>query len=99
MLTPTTASKDPLERLKYVIAFSVAGLHLTATQKKPFNPILGETYEGAFANGTRVLCEQSSHHPPASNFQVLPEDDSYRFYGFGIFSAHWKVLPPPPQRT
>jgi len=37
-----------------------------------------------------VYCEQSSHHPPASNFQVLPPDDAYRLYGFGIFSAHWK---------
>lgn len=37
-----------------------------------------------------VYCEQSSHHPPASNFQVLPKDDAYRLYGYGIFSAHWK---------
>lgn len=81
---------DPLERLKYVIAFSVAGLHLTATQKKPFNPILGETFQALFEDGTKIFCEQSSHHPPASNFQVIPKDDAYRLYGYGVFSAHWK---------
>jgi hypothetical protein len=81
---------DPIERLKYVIAFSVAGLHLTATQKKPFNPILGETHQAFFEDGTAVYCEQSSHHPPASNFQVLPPDSAFRLYGYGIFSAHWK---------
>jgi hypothetical protein len=89
-LRKAAEAKDALERLKYVIAFSVAGLHLTATQKKPFNPILGETHQAFFEDGTAVYCEQSSHHPPASNFQVLPPDDAYRLYGFGIFSAHWK---------
>ena len=33
---------DPVERMKNVMAFAVAGLHNTATiPKKPFNPILG----------------------------------------------------------
>jgi hypothetical protein len=82
--------KDPVERMKYVIAFSVSGLHLTTTQKKPFNPILGETHQAFFEDGTALFCEQSSHHPPASNFQVIPPDNAFRLYGYGVFSAHWK---------
>jgi hypothetical protein len=35
------AQTDPLKRFQYVIAFAVAGLHLTVRQWKPSNPILG----------------------------------------------------------
>jgi hypothetical protein len=89
-LNKAAACKDPVERLKYVITFSVAGIHLTATQKKPFNPILGETYQARFDDGTQIFCEQTTHHPPASNFEVVPADKSYRFWGYGIFSAHFR---------
>jgi hypothetical protein len=34
---------------------------------KPFNPILGETYQ-AFIDGCPVYGEQISHHPPISSF-------------------------------
>jgi len=82
------AVDDPLERFKKVITFYIAGIHLTSTQRKPFNPILGETYQGRFLeDGTEVFCEQTTHHPPASNFQVIPKDGSYLFWGYGIFSA------------
>eukprot|EP00005_Dracoamoeba_jomungandri_P002071 CAMPEP_0174252632 /NCGR_PEP_ID=MMETSP0439-20130205/2020_1 /TAXON_ID=0 /ORGANISM="Stereomyxa ramosa, Strain Chinc5" /LENGTH=390 /DNA_ID=CAMNT_0015333195 /DNA_START=14 /DNA_END=1186 /DNA_ORIENTATION=+ len=81
------ATSNPVERMKFVICCLVGGLHLSATQKKPFNPILGETYQGVFEDGTLVYCEQTTHHPPASNFQVIPTDRSYHFHGHGIFSA------------
>jgi hypothetical protein len=32
---------------------------------KPFNPILGETYQ-AFIDGCPIYGEQTSHHPPIS---------------------------------
>lgn len=49
---------DPAERLKLCLCFLVAGLHRGATQLKPFNPILGETYQGCYDDGTDVYCEQ-----------------------------------------
>jgi len=36
---------DPLERMKLVIAWFVAGLSAGVVWRKPFNPILGETWE------------------------------------------------------
>jgi hypothetical protein len=39
---------------------------------KPFNPILGETYQGNFDDGTEVYCEHTSHHPPITNFFMHP---------------------------
>ncbi|KRZ25443.1 Oxysterol-binding protein-related protein 2 [Trichinella pseudospiralis] len=54
---------------------------------KPFNPILGETYELDCSNttGFRICCEQVSHHPPISAFHV--EGDGFKFYG----SIHPKI--------
>ncbi|KAG0169622.1 Oxysterol binding protein [Apophysomyces sp. BC1034] len=39
-------------------------------EKKPFNPILGEQFLCAWENGTRITCEQVSHHPPVSGFYI-----------------------------
>ena len=46
---------------------------------KPFNPLLGETFE--FINkeqGYAVVCEQVSHHPPVSALHA--ESDKWEFW-------------------
>ncbi len=55
-------------RLAYVMGF---GLSITASTigriKKPFNPLLGETFELVNPrSGLKYLSEQVSHHPPIS---------------------------------
>lgn len=49
--------------------------------KKPYNPILGETYRCCWehSNGSRTfyLAEQVSHHPPVSAFYVSNKKDGY----------------------
>lgn len=40
--------------------------------KKPFNPILGETYEFV-SKDFRFVAEQVSHHPPITAFQFEGE--------------------------
>ena len=72
---------DPIERLKLVITFVVSGMHMVASQRKPFNPILGETYEGYWPNGTRIYCEHISHHPPITCFLVEDVDGLFVFEG------------------
>lgn len=45
---------------------------------KPFNPLLGETYE--YQNDDfRIICEQVSHHPPVSSFHA--DAPHFKFYG------------------
>ena len=39
-----SARDNHLERFKQVITFVISGLHQVANQKKPFNPIIGETF-------------------------------------------------------
>jgi len=43
-------TQDPVQRMKLIMAFCVSGLHMNLKQLKPFNPILGETYEVKYNN-------------------------------------------------
>lgn len=48
--------------------------HCTALQswKKPFNPLLGETWQAQQAGGgCQIFMEQLSHHPPISAFEMI----------------------------
>jgi len=89
-LKKAAASDDPVERMKYVVTFVIAGLSNTCTPKKPFNPILGETFEATFSDGTEVFCEQVSHHPPISNWEVIGPDNCFHFYGSGELTASFR---------
>jgi hypothetical protein len=61
---------DPVEQMKYAVAFVVARLHFMIEQRKPFNPILGETYQG-YVDGCPFFYEQICHHPPILASQLL----------------------------
>jgi hypothetical protein len=65
--------------MKNIITFAVAGLYVSVSQLKPFNPLLGETYEGYFEDGTKIYCEHTSHHPPIANFYLT--NPEWKFYG------------------
>jgi len=43
---------DRLERLRLAITFLTAGLYVAGSHDKPFNPILGETYQGNLSDGS-----------------------------------------------
>lgn len=68
---------DPISKLKFITSGVVAGLHICMQSKKPWNPILGETYVAKWPNGTLIFGEQTSHHPPISNFQIHGVNDSW----------------------
>jgi len=90
-LTRATQTKDPVERFKHVITFVMSGFCNTCSQTgKPFNPILGETFQACLHDGTAIFVEQSSHHPPITNWDVHgPKEAPYRFYGYGEWSANY----------
>jgi len=89
-LNKAVESNDPVERMKYVISFAISGLSNTCCAKKPLNPLLGETFQATFEDGTKIFCEQVSHHPPVTNWQVEGPDESYHFYGSGELSAAFR---------
>ncbi|XP_014473466.1 PREDICTED: oxysterol-binding protein 1 isoform X2 [Dinoponera quadriceps] len=58
---------DSYEQMAYVAAFTISSYSTTAARTgKPFNPLLGETYECDRTDdlGWRAISEQVSHHPP-----------------------------------
>lgn len=52
------------------------------------NPVIGETLQGSYPDGTQIYCEQVSHHPPISYFLAVGPENSYRYYGCYNFSVH-----------
>jgi hypothetical protein len=79
-LNKAAKCRDPIERMKMIIAFSISGIHTNIKQLKPFNPILGETYEGYWPDGSRIYAEHMSHHPPITRFYLL--GDGWKYYGY-----------------
>lgn len=60
-------------------AFGAAQYQCSAGRKdKPFNPLLGETFE-ILAPTFKFFSEQVSHHPPISACHA--QSDDYEFYG------------------
>lgn len=57
LLNKAVSQKDPLERMKLVITTCLSSFYWTNTFLKPLNPILGETLEGYFNDGTKVYGE------------------------------------------
>lgn len=51
------------------------------------NPILGETLQASYNDGTLVLAEQISHHPPISSYLVYGPKNNYRFGGYYCYEA------------
>lgn len=74
--------EDHLERLKLCIAFMTSSMYMCCDQNKPFNPILGETMQGKFSDGTIIYCEHTSHHPPITNFCVEDPNGLYTLSGY-----------------
>uniref|UniRef100_A0A8C9XIY3 Oxysterol-binding protein n=1 Tax=Sander lucioperca TaxID=283035 RepID=A0A8C9XIY3_SANLU len=69
LLDKAANTQDPFERMVYVATFVVSGYASSyyRTGGKPFNPVLGETYECDRPDkGLRFVAEQVSHHPPIS---------------------------------
>ena len=53
---------------------------LSFSPGKPFNPLLGETYELEHSD-FRVICEQVCHHPPVSAFHADNTGGDFVFHG------------------
>lgn len=70
LLERAAACSCSSERLMLVSAWLLSGYNSQPLRdNKPFNPLLGETFEWQAHDGSaRYLCEQVSHHPPVSCF-------------------------------
>jgi hypothetical protein len=69
--------KDPLRRLSLIAVYgSTLNSLVERFTTKPFNPLLGETYEFVTPD-FKYIAEQVSHHPPVT--AVFCEGRKYQF--------------------
>jgi len=91
LIMGSNPSIDPYERFKLVITFIMSGLYIPAQQLKPFNPYLGETFQGELPNGAKVYCEQVTHKPLCVRFYMFYLN-VYKVYGYFNFSVRSEGL-------
>ncbi|CAB1312024.1 unnamed protein product, partial [Coregonus sp. 'balchen'] len=81
LLDTANNTQDPYQRMVYIGAFAISG-YATAHYRnryKPFNPLLGESYECLREDkGFRYISEQVCHHPPISACHA--DSDSFSFW-------------------
>ncbi|XP_010764471.1 oxysterol-binding protein-related protein 3-like isoform X1 [Notothenia coriiceps] len=69
LLDTANQTQDPFQRMVYIATFAISAYASTYHRagSKPFNPLLGETYECDRPDKNyRFIAEQVSHHPPVS---------------------------------
>ncbi|XP_053309546.1 oxysterol-binding protein-related protein 2 [Spea bombifrons] len=83
LIDKACACADPLLRMQSVAAFVVSAVASQWERTgKPFNPLLGETYELIREDlGFRFVSEQVSHHPPISAFYSEGLNKDFIFHG------------------
>eukprot|EP01111_Echinosteliopsis_oligospora_P010283 TRINITY_DN3169_c0_g1_i2.p1 TRINITY_DN3169_c0_g1~~TRINITY_DN3169_c0_g1_i2.p1 ORF type:complete len:454 (+),score=137.92 TRINITY_DN3169_c0_g1_i2:150-1511(+) len=65
LLQQAAQTNDVLDQFAYVTAFNMALYSRAIRTRKPFNPLLGETFELVASDGRyKFVAEQVSHHPP-----------------------------------
>ncbi|XP_065070860.1 oxysterol-binding protein-related protein 8-like isoform X1 [Rhopilema esculentum] len=86
-LAKAACEEDPYIRIKEVVKWYLSGFYKKPKGlKKPYNPIIGETFRCMWpnqGNGSKTffIAEQVSHHPPVSAFYCSNRKDGYVTYG------------------
>ncbi|KAL1021364.1 hypothetical protein UPYG_G00012350 [Umbra pygmaea] len=83
LINKACSLSDSIERMQAVAAFAVSAVASQWDRTgKPFNPLLGETYELIREDqGFRLISEQVSHHPPISAFHAESLTGDFVFHG------------------
>ncbi|KAF5926619.1 hypothetical protein HPG69_001248, partial [Diceros bicornis minor] len=86
-LSQAALEENPYFRLKKVVKWYLSGFYKKPKGlKKPYNPILGETFRCLWIHPrtnskTFYIAEQVSHHPPISAFYVSNRKDGFCLSG------------------
>lgn len=89
-LTKAALSKDKIERLKLIAAYLISYLHMSVIQLKPFNPIIGETFQCRIGN-IDIYIEQTVNHPITLNVYCKEITGLFIMYGHLITDASAQV--------
>lgn len=71
-LVKINKENDPIQRMLQIVVWYLSGIKQEEFEKKPYNPILGETHHCSLDLGEHGECiyisEQVSHHPPVAAY-------------------------------
>ena len=86
IISKAAKERDPYVRMKTIVKWYLSGFYKKPKGlKKPYNPILGETFRCYWAHGngskTFYLAEQVSHDPPISSFFLTNRQDGFVITG------------------
>uniref|UniRef100_A0A4W5MQC5 Oxysterol-binding protein n=1 Tax=Hucho hucho TaxID=62062 RepID=A0A4W5MQC5_9TELE len=87
LLSEAAREESPYGRIKQVVRWYLSGFYKKPKGlKKPYNPILGETFRCCWLHPqtdscTFYIAEQISHHPPISAFYVCNKKDGFYISG------------------
>ncbi|XP_030645961.1 oxysterol-binding protein-related protein 5 [Chanos chanos] len=87
LLSQAVTQESPYCRMKQVLRWYLSGFYKKPKGlKKPYNPILGETFRCCWLHPqsdscTFYIAEQVSHHPPISAFYVCNKKDNFCISG------------------
>ena len=79
--------KDIIEKFKYSIVASISSFYCSTLFLKPMNPVIGETYEAAYSDGSLIYLEQTSHHPPISHYEIRGPNKCFYVSGYSTFKS------------
>ena len=85
-LTKAALSVDKIERLKWATTYLISFLHMSVLQVKPFNPIIGETFQCRIGN-IDIYVEQTVNHPITLNIYCKEINNEFTIYGYLITDA------------
>ena len=82
LLTKARGVGDKIEAFKYVVSFSLSVLYLSSEQLKALNPMLGETYQFEWEDGSKMYLEHTCHTPPISHFYLKSSSNLFTVSGY-----------------
>ena len=82
LLTKAGGVGNKIEAFKYVITFSLSALFRSSEQLKSLNPMLGETYQCEWEDGSKMYLEHTCHTPPISHFYVKSSSNLFSVSGY-----------------
>uniref|UniRef100_A0A8C6UMY6 Oxysterol-binding protein n=1 Tax=Neogobius melanostomus TaxID=47308 RepID=A0A8C6UMY6_9GOBI len=87
LLSQAALEESAYDRIKQVLRWYLSGFYKKPKGlKKPYNPILGETFRCCWLHPqtdscTFYIAEQVSHHPPISAFHICNRKDGFSISG------------------
>ena len=82
LLTKAGSIGNKIEAFKYVVTFSLSSLFRSSEQLKALNPMLGETYQCEWEDGSKMYLEHTCHTPPISHFYLKSSSNLFTVSGY-----------------